>query len=273
MRLASTLLAAIAPLVATQADAVDFVMKPAGLFADQNAELQIIGGTKADPADWPATFVFKEGGGGGCTSTLIGERAIITAAHCIDNGATGIIEVADEKLEVICRHHPAYRKVTGSEPNWEELTSPDFALCLVADKLPARNFERVDVTGERIRVGEPIRLLGFGCRQKSGSDGAFGVLYEGKATITQIPQLPSYYTRTDGAAVCYGDSGGGAYQYKTTSKYPRLLVAINSRGDISKESLLSTTKLSGFSSWITAWATENSIEICGIHEHAKGCSP
>src|SRR5688572_32627636 len=80
-----------------------FTMKAPTL--DANPQVQIIGGRKADPAQWPATFVFANPAGGGCTSTAVGEHTIITAAHCIPNGATGVVEVGNRRIQEIGREH------------------------------------------------------------------------------------------------------------------------------------------------------------------------
>ena len=240
---------------------------------DTNPQVQIIGGRKADPAQWPATFVFANPAGGGCTSTAVGERTIITAAHCIPNGATGIVEVGNRQIQVVCTHHPVYRTTTGGQPDWEAQASPDFALCSLAESMPGGQFENIDSKGAGIVLNREVHLLGFGCNQPNGVDGAFGVLFEGDAPIIAVPAPPNYYTYTNGVAVCYGDSGGGAYQFQGIGTARRLLVAINSRGNISTLSLLSTTKESGFISWATTWAQANNTRICGIHNDAKGCRP
>lgn len=261
----------VATSSAVNAQNAVFTMKvPA---ADENPQVQVIGGTKADPAQWPKTFVFANPSGGGCTSTGVGERTIITAAHCIPNGATGVVEIGNKRIPTVCAHHPEYRSNSGDQPGWEKYASPDFALCYLSDSLPGGLFERIDTQGANILNGKQVHLLGYGCTQPGGGDGGFGVLFEGKSTVIGVPTAPNYYTYTNGAAVCFGDSGGGAYQLLGAGNARRLLVAINSRGNISTISLLSTTKEQGFIDWAKSWAQSKNTKICGIHTDATGCRP
>jgi hypothetical protein len=270
IRLMAALLLVIGAGMARAENAVFTMHVPT---VDESPQVQIIGGSKADPAQWPMTFVFANPAGGGCTSTAVGERTVITAAHCIPNGAIGIVEIGNRRIRTVCTHHPDYRTESGDQPGWEARASPDFALCALSEALPGGLLERIDVDGKSIAKGRQVHLVGFGCNQPGGADGAFGVLFEGDSEIDAVPVAPNYYTYTRGAAVCYGDSGGAAYQFQGAGNARRLLVAINSRGNISTISLLSTTKESGFIAWARNWATANGKEICGIHSTATGCRP
>src|ERR1700675_460566 len=44
------------------------------------------GGTRQNPATWPATLKYNLGDQFTCTSTIVGEKTIITAAHCLRDG-------------------------------------------------------------------------------------------------------------------------------------------------------------------------------------------
>src|SRR5512145_2693126 len=95
----SFFLGVIAVAVAVPAWAQTFIMKP--LPDDPTAEPQIIGGRRSNPADWPATFAFSN-----CTSTAIGSRVLLTAAHCVGHGANGKLEIPGKKdIDVECAHH------------------------------------------------------------------------------------------------------------------------------------------------------------------------
>lgn len=252
-----------------QAEEPGFRMISAKKFASDEAQFQIIGGTLADPLDWPATFVIDDR----CTSTAVGPRVVLTAAHCVPDGAVGLVEFGGTTISATCNHHPDYREgVSGNDPEWEQKVSPDFALCILSSSLEGIEFETIDVDGSSLQAGAIIRLLGFGCNSVGGTDGGFGVLYEGDAAITKAAAPPSYYTTTlGGAAVCYGDSGGGDYMFLDAAEKRRVLVAVTSRGDIATRSWLSTTSVPGFVAWADSWGAQHGGRICGLHHDASNC--
>lgn len=222
-----------------------------------------LGANPADRAKWPATLVFRNALGGGCTATMVGPRAILTAAHCIDDGAQGSVEVGNTSVTVTCRHHPAY---PGD-------ISADFALCLTAAELrrPDQGFERLHVEAGAPSVRDTIILLGYGCLTETGADRNFGALYEGTATVDATPGRDLYFITRGGAAVCFGDSGGGAYRAVNASGTVRRLLGVNSRGDISRYSWISSTATAGFRDWASGWANQNGVAICGLSAGATGC--
>ena len=254
----------LAVCVSSQAN--DFTMKTLDRVSDPNARELVIGGKKAEPADWPATFVLQQPSTRPCSSTAVGRRVILTAAHCVTNGARGIVEVGGARIPVTCRHHPAYR----GDSSVQYEVSADFALCHLDNNLPGAVFERISVDSALLALGTTIRLLGFGCTKDFGADHRFGTLYEGDAPVSSLPRDQNYYLITSGdAAVCFGDSGGSAYLKESTGR--RFVVAVNSRSDYQRESWLSATGLRGFETWARQWSNERSVKICGIHPEAEGC--
>ncbi|MGY3473807.1 trypsin-like serine protease [Bradyrhizobium ottawaense] len=67
---------------AAAAQSQERIMAP--LPSTNAANVQIIGGKPATPADWPATLMF-DGNLGRCTSTIVGTYVVLTAAHCVDD--------------------------------------------------------------------------------------------------------------------------------------------------------------------------------------------
>lgn len=83
---------------------------------------------REDPANWSATLYIQQSGFR-CTATLIGPRVLLTAAHCLRTGASRVIGVGDQKLELICAPHPSFR--------WSGLgTLLDYALCHLSEDFP-----------------------------------------------------------------------------------------------------------------------------------------
>src|SRR5690349_1905023 len=87
----------------------------------------------AKPEDWPATFIFV-GDGGGCTSTAVGERVIMTAAHCIADHGKATVATAVKSVVVTCSRHPSY--LQGNKTS-------DFALCVADQPFEGIPFERI----------------------------------------------------------------------------------------------------------------------------------
>lgn len=182
--------------------------------APNAASPEIIGGSKLDPDQWPATLVFTSATAERCTATAIGPRVLLTAGHCIRGGAKG--QIAGSAVTVECNAHENYS--TGAYY--------DIALCFASTdiKLVAgAPYERIEVADGSQR-GEQLMLLGYGCAHLGG---AGGILYGGAGIVRDAAtaEMP-YFVTGGGAAVCSGDSGGGAY--RVSSAISRRIVGIAS---------------------------------------------
>src|SRR5437879_5474091 len=71
-------------------------------------EPEILNGKPAVASEWRATLQF-ESSGGFCTSTIIGEKVILTAGHCVANNAKALVVFNNKKLTVTCTHHTQYK--------------------------------------------------------------------------------------------------------------------------------------------------------------------
>ena len=244
----------------------DLEMFPvAALSEDQQAATVVIGARRVDPKLYPASFYSRHAGGGVCTSTLVGPKALLTAAHCVPNGGIAEITVSDGIRRATCSHAPEYDRVRNP--------TADYALCLVEPAVTdIRFFETVNTDGGRVAKGSTVLLTGFGCVSASGrSDGIYRV---GEATVERGPTARANDFLARGrAAVCYGDSGGPAFVQAAEDGSSRVQVSVNSRGDLGERSSLASLTTPTAQRFLTGWATAHNAVICGVHEGATKCGP
>ncbi len=226
---------------------------------------QIVGDAKPlDPSAWPATWIFHSPTGS-CTSTLIGEGTILTAAHCIADGGSATIRVGGNVKNVKCDHHPTY---DGSN-------SYDYALCNVSPPIQGVAYETLNTSSAYPRKGQKVGLLGYGCISDGENTGQYvdnknKVLYGGNAEVSKRPSGSStYFVTKDDIAGCFGDSGGSGYIALSNGR--REVAGVMSRSDIDDETYLSATAVTSFIEWAVKWSTEKQTEICGINLSATGC--
>jgi hypothetical protein len=96
-------------------------------------------------------------------------------------------------------------------------------------------------------------------------DRRVGELNAGEARMVGLPSdRQSSYATVDGAALCFGDGGGGAYVMTDVRGGNRVLVGVNSRSDLTKRSWVSVTHSQLFLEWARSWAAANEAGICGL---------
>lgn len=239
-------------------DLVLFDLSSVAVYDEKQSTL--IGGTPADPKNWPASFTTSQGGSR-CTGTILGPKTLQLAAHCVGNGRTATIQSGAKTYSSVCTHSPKY---AGD-------STADYALCLLSEPITLPWFESIlTASTAKLKVGDEMVLAGMGCTQPGGGGGNNNVFRVGTSKITRMPGQGSNDIVTQGgAALCFGDSGGSAFW--EDDKGVLRVAGVNSRGDIRTTSYLSATFTKDGNDFYSSWAQKNNAVICGLNDNATNC--
>lgn len=241
--------------------AISELTKPPG------AQVTLRGARLANPKDWPASF-FSIHPDGSCTSTLVGPRALLTAAHCTPNKARVALQLGGAIYRGACVQSDLYASHDDA----------DWAMCLMESDVPVSQYETVNTDATRLKSNVELLLTGFGCTQQNGTGGNDGNYRIGEANISALPSGTSNYITTAGeVALCFGDSGGPAFLFLDDAKTKRIQVSVNSQvqklanGTLGNNSYLSSLSTSAALAFIKGWSSANHSNICGVTPNMEHC--
>jgi V8-like Glu-specific endopeptidase len=165
--------------------------------------LPIIGGTMS--LNDPQVFALGTSTGMFCTSTLIGPRTLLTAAHCID--ASPVME-ASNQIDVKAWPGDSITVVrTRTHPKWTGANLEyDVGLVLLASA-PAVTPKQWNRAPLSMQTTPEVRAVGFGETHQDG----YGIRYEASVPVFSVSGATLYIGNSSSPTTCFGDSGGPSF--------------------------------------------------------------
>lgn len=195
----------------------------------------IYGGETVEPGAWPyaVAIVIRDYL---CTGTLVSDRVVLTAAHCLDGAPPiGLMQVRlgdDVNFPNVAHYavadYGSHPKFCGdTEKCKEDIYDYGYVILEepVTEVAPVRVLTAQEEWDEVMRVGSPITVVGYGLDEKK----LIGIKRQVEVDIVKFSGSGiEFQAGGDGMDSCQGDSGGPAFVRLSSGEW--VLGGVTSRG-------------------------------------------
>lgn len=210
----------------------------------------LIGGKPAPVGSFDPVVYISMSNGGRCSATIVGDRALITAAHCSRSEGRVTFQHNKNQYSAICTGNPRYPR-----------EDYDVSMCIIDRNVAS--VKAASIKTEQVKLKETVTMSGYGCIRPGGSGGNDGILRYGDVDVISFTRFD--FVTKGLVASCFGDSGSGVF-----SKIKDLLndqlwqVGVVSKGNIQDTSYTANLAVTENSSWIKSWSETKKVSVCGI---------
>ena len=192
-----------------------------------------------------------------CTATLVAPRVLLTAAHCLPEGALPAAYFGDSP-------QPGAATVallaTVRHPQFDATTlANDVAMALLADAPPAgaTPWPLPSAPLGAGSTGMPLRLVGFG--RTAPDDTTPPRKRQGTTTVASLTADQLTFGPSP-SQTCTGDSGGPAF---ATLGGVEVIVGVTSSGDPQCDQMGRDMRVDAYASFITPWLRATAVGAAG----------
>ena len=204
---------------------------------DQERVLRIVNGTRTD--DYESVGIVNQQ----CSGTLIASNAVLTAAHCVDDGTsrqTFDVEGQTYTTKEVFVH--------------EGYQSNDIDLAVMILNSDVSGIDPVDINRETPEVGQVLTLVGFGATgtAQGGHDGSFGVKHVGQTPIDEVTstEVNWNFDNASESNTAPGDSGGPAFLSQNGNLVVAGVTSGGTRDDAGLGDYSFDVRVDAFAEWI-----------------------
>lgn len=188
-----------------------------------------------------------------CSSTLIGPRVLLSAAHCFRSDTDVSIEFGGKWYDGTCNTAESFTA---------RAVVVDVVLCRMKRDVPVPWFETISLDPELVKPRAKVMLTGFGGSEIAKI--APGTYLAGESTVATVAQ--GIAKTSGGAFLRDGDSGGAGFVSPTQGK--RFLISVNS-SVIKDERSSSVHLLSAARLFFDRWIKGD--KVCGLDQQGLNC--